>query len=247
VVRIEKLLSAAVPAPASDAIKLRAAERALASRAPFHRQCNGMGDSVVIETYAECLDALPRLERGLALCTTDLASWYLMTIAGLGYAYAMTGRLADALPRLEQAVERARHVDQRRETQWLVYLSETYLRAGRQDDAYAVAEQALALGREWGERGTEAGVLRLLGEIAARCEPPTPEEAEAYYRAALALAEELGTRPLVGHCHLGLGMLYRKIDKREQARAELSTAIELCRSMEMTFWLPQAEAALAQV
>jgi hypothetical protein len=55
VVRIEKLLSAAVPVPASDAIKLRAAERALASRAPFHRQRNGMGDSVIIETYAECL------------------------------------------------------------------------------------------------------------------------------------------------------------------------------------------------
>ena len=55
VVRIEKLLSAAVPVPASDAIKLRAAERALAGRAPFHRQRNGMGDAVIIETYAECL------------------------------------------------------------------------------------------------------------------------------------------------------------------------------------------------
>jgi hypothetical protein len=55
VVRIEKLLSAAVPVPASEAIKLRAAERALASRAPFHRQRNGMGDSVIIETYAECI------------------------------------------------------------------------------------------------------------------------------------------------------------------------------------------------
>jgi len=53
--RIEKLLSAAVPLPASDAIKLRAAERALASRAPFHRQRNGMGDSIILETYAECL------------------------------------------------------------------------------------------------------------------------------------------------------------------------------------------------
>jgi PIN domain-containing protein len=55
VVRVEKLLSAAVPLPASDAIKLRAAERALASKAPFHRQRNGMGDSIIIETYAECL------------------------------------------------------------------------------------------------------------------------------------------------------------------------------------------------
>jgi hypothetical protein len=35
--------------------------------------------------------------------------------------------------------------------------------------------------------------------------------------------------------------------RQEQARAELSTAIELYRAMEMTFWLPQAESALAQV
>ena len=54
-------------------------------------------------------------------------------------------------------------------------------------------------------------------------------------------------RPLQAHCHLGLGTLYAKIDQREQARAELSAAIELYRAMAMTFWLPQAEAALAQV
>ena len=70
---------------------------------------------------------------------------------------------------------------------------------------------------------------------------------QAHYRQALALAEELGMRPLVTHCHLGLGTLYVKTGQREQARAELSTAIEMYRSMEMTFWLPQAEAALAQV
>ena len=54
-------------------------------------------------------------------------------------------------------------------------------------------------------------------------------------------------RPLLAHCHLGLGRLYAKIGQQAQARAELSTAIELYRAMEMTFWLPQAEAALAQV
>ena len=54
-------------------------------------------------------------------------------------------------------------------------------------------------------------------------------------------------RPLQAHCHRGLGTLYAKIGRREPARAELSTAIELYRAMDMTFWLPQAEAALAQV
>jgi uncharacterized protein HemY len=53
-------------------------------------------------------------------------------------------------------------------------------------------------------------------------------------------------RPLVAHCHLALGTLYAKAGQREQARTELFAAIDLYRAMEMTFWLPQAEAALAQ-
>ena len=73
------------------------------------------------------------------------------------------------------------------------------------------------------------------------------EESVCTCRAALALAEELGMRPLVAHCHLGLGRLYGQAGRGEQARADLSAAIELYRAMDMTFWLPQAEAALAQV
>jgi hypothetical protein len=54
-------------------------------------------------------------------------------------------------------------------------------------------------------------------------------------------------RPLVAHCHLGLGTLYAKTGQPAQARPELTAAIALYRAMDMTFWLPQAEAALAQV
>ena len=53
-------------------------------------------------------------------------------------------------------------------------------------------------------------------------------------------------RPLQAHCHLGLGTLYAAIGQ-QQARTALSTAIALYRDMDMTFWLPQAEAAQAQV
>jgi tetratricopeptide (TPR) repeat protein len=192
-------------------------------------------------------DAVPRLERAMALYTPDLIAWYPMAAGALGFAYAMTGRLAEALPLLERAGERARRVDRRRETQWLAYLSEAYLRVGRQGDAHAVAERLLALGRERGERGTEARVLHLYGEITTQWKPPHAEEAEAYYRQALALAEALGMRPLQAHCYRGLGTLYAKTGRREQARAELSTAIDLYRAMAMTFWLPEAEAAMAQV
>lgn len=50
--RIEALLLAAQGTPASEAIKLRAAQRAIDKRAPFHRQRNGMDDAVIIETFA---------------------------------------------------------------------------------------------------------------------------------------------------------------------------------------------------
>jgi tetratricopeptide (TPR) repeat protein len=192
-------------------------------------------------------DAVPRLERAMALYTTDLAAWYPMTAGALGFAYAMTGRLADGVPLLDQAVDRARRVDRRRETQWMAYLSEAYLRAGRQEDAHALAERLLARGREQGERSTEARGRHLCGEIALQDGPPHAEAAEDHYRAALALAEELGMRPLQAHCHRGLGMLYAATGQREQARTALSMAIEMYQAMEMTFWLPEAEAALAQV
>jgi tetratricopeptide (TPR) repeat protein len=110
-----------------------------------------------------------------------------------------------------------------------------------------LALRALALSREHKERGHEAYALRLLGEIAVRRKPPERDQAGDYYRQALALAEALGMRPLVAHCHLGLGTLYAKIGRRAEARADLSAAIALYRAMDMTFWLPEAEAALMRI
>jgi hypothetical protein len=76
------------------------------------------------------------------------------------------------------------------------------------------------------------------GDLCLRC---------FHYRQALALADKLGLRPLVAHCHRGLGMLYGTLGQQEPACRERSTTIELYRAMDMTFWLPQAEAALTQV
>jgi tetratricopeptide (TPR) repeat protein len=119
--------------------------------------------------------------------------------------------------------------------------------AGRLEEAQALAERALALARAHRERGHQAYALHLLGEIAARHALLDSEHAEAHYQQALTLAEELGMRPLQAHCYRGLGTLYAKTGQREQARAALIAAIALYRTMDMTFWLPQAGAALAQV
>ena len=117
----------------------------------------------------------------------------------------------------------------------------------RLEEAHALAEGALTIARAHQERGNDAYALHLLGNIAARRDPPESEQAEAHYRQALTLAEELGMRPLVAHCHRGLGMLYLKLGRGAQARTALITAIEMYRAMDMTFWLPQTEAALTQV
>jgi class 3 adenylate cyclase/tetratricopeptide (TPR) repeat protein len=191
--------------------------------------------------------ALPLLERAVGIChEADLPVYFPLMAAALGAAYTIAGRVADALPLLTQVMEQTitkEMVDD--QALCSLFLGEVQLVAGCLEEAHALAEDALALAREHQEHGHQAYALRLLGDIAARCEPPEVAQAEAYYQQALALVEELGMRPLQAHCHLGLGTLYVKTGQREQACAALSTAVDLYRAMEMTFWLPQAEAALA--
>jgi tetratricopeptide (TPR) repeat protein len=126
-------------------------------------------------------------------------------------------------------------------------LSEAYLLAGRTEDALQHAQYLLDLSRGTNQHGHQAYALRLLGEIAAHREPLDVDQDTAYYNQAIALAEDLGMCPLQAHCHRGLGTLYAATGQREQARTALAAAIEMYRAMDMTFWLPQTEAALAQV
>ena len=156
--------------------------------------------------------------------------------------------MAEALLLLDKTLERvATGSDMLFQALVLTELSETLLLVGRMDEASALARRLLDLFHTHTESSYQAHASRLLGEVAVQREPPEAESAEAHYRQALALAEELGMRPLVAHCHRGLGTLYAATGQRQQARAELSTAIEMYRAMEMTCWLPQAEVALAQV
>jgi tetratricopeptide (TPR) repeat protein len=168
--------------------------------------------------------------------------------ASLGAAYTLAERTADALALLEQAVEQAAAVGFiLYHAVRVIWLGEAYLLAGRLEEASTQAQRALQFSRAHQERGHEAYALRLLGDIAARREPTQRVSAETYYQQALALAEDLGMRPLVAHCHHALGRLYGQTGRRASARAALSAAIALYRAMDMIFWLPQAEAVLAQV
>jgi len=188
--------------------------------------------------------AIPVLERGLALSSDSNMTLLSPTVMGwLGYAYAMSGRRAEGLSSLHEAVAGIQSMGIGAfHALRCVQLSEAYLLTDRIEDALALAGRALNIARECRQRGYEAYALRLLGEVAARQDPP--EHADGHYRDALALALELGMRPLVAHCHLGLGKLYRRTEKREQAREHLTTAMTMYREMDMRFWLEQAEAEM---
>ncbi len=194
----------------------------------------------------EVHQAIPYLERSLELCRIgDIQQYRTGIYCGLGYALALSGRSREALTLLARTVGQAPSPSLIGSTALQAWVSEVSLLAGDVAAAHTLAVQALALTHARKERGHEAWTLRLLGDIAMHRDSPEVESAENYYRQALGLADELGMQPLVAHCHLGLGTLYARIGCRGPARAELCAAIELYRAMDMTFWLPQAEAMLA--
>ena len=118
-------------------------------------------------------------------------------------------------------------------------LGRACLLLARLEEARSLADRAVESSPR--QLGWRARALHLLGDIATHPDRFDAERGEAHYRQALALAEPRGMRPLVAHCHLGLGKLYRRTGKREQAQEYLTTATTMYREMDMTYWLEQAE------
>jgi tetratricopeptide (TPR) repeat protein len=115
----------------------------------------------------------------------------------------------------------------------------------RLDEAQRLGERAVTFSPF--RLSDEAHALHLLGDIASHPDRFDAESAEAHYCKALALAEPRGMRPLVAHCHLGLGKLYGRTGKRQEAQKHLATAIAMYREMDMRFWLDQAEAEIREL
>jgi class 3 adenylate cyclase/tetratricopeptide (TPR) repeat protein len=193
-------------------------------------------------------EAIPLLERGLALShDTRNQSAPVLIGAMAGHAYALAGRWDEALTLLEQSVKQGEKVMGYCYSLSLsvVFLGQTYLRAGRIQHALERAQLALDLSRAHQERGHEAYAIHLLGEIVSHHESPDEATGRSHYKQALLLAEALGMRPLVAHCHLGLGKLYRRTGELQPAQAHLATATTMYREMDMRFWLEQAAAETA--
>jgi tetratricopeptide (TPR) repeat protein len=152
----------------------------------------------------------------------------------------MSGRLDAALPLLEQAAAEGQAIKLvYGHPESLIYAGEAHLAAGGLDEARRYAAQALELATRQGARGDEARALFLLGEIAGRGGPSEGEKALENYVAALVLAKELGMAPLQARCHLGLGGVYRRVGRDEEARGELTYAVAMLQAMQMQHWLPR--------
>jgi class 3 adenylate cyclase/tetratricopeptide (TPR) repeat protein len=167
-------------------------------------------------------------------------------VASSAWVLAQLGETSEALDRLresKQSLERqvaegsVSHLG-------LIYhaLGRACLLLGRLDEARSLGNRAVEVSTRY--PGFTAHGLHLLGDIATHPDRFDAESGERHYRQALALAEPRGMRPLVAHCHLGLGKLYRRTGGREQAHEHLTTAITLYREMDMRFWLEQAEAEM---
>jgi class 3 adenylate cyclase/tetratricopeptide (TPR) repeat protein len=183
------------------------------------------------------LRASPLLERAFELCRTAPYPALLPGVAAsLAWASTLGGRAAQALA-LTEAIERGRAGQASR----LAVLGEVYLQTGRLADATSCAARALDVARGRQSLGAEAWALRLLGEVATASEPANDAKAADHYRAGLSAASALRMRPLVAHCHLGLGKLYRRTGKREQATEHLTTTTTMYREMDMPYWLEKAE------
>jgi tetratricopeptide (TPR) repeat protein len=158
----------------------------------------------------------------------------------LGAAYAHAGRLDDGLKLLRGAVARvSSQSEDWRYSAILRLLGEACLLRGDVEESHRYAATALEVARALQQRGDEAAAAWLLGVTTS-----DPAEAQGILDEALALGSELGMRPLVAHCHLGLGKLYRRTGKRERAQEHLTTATTMYREMGMTYWLEKAEAEL---
>jgi tetratricopeptide (TPR) repeat protein len=196
------------------------------------RACWALGYLCAVK--GDLVPAIQWWERGLALSReVDRTVPAVLIGASLCYVYALAGRTDECLARLDDAI--AGHESLRAggivHSLMGVHLAEAG-RLTRHPAALSLAKRALALACERGQRVYEADALRVLAEL---------EPSEARWGEAMAIATELGLRPLAAHCHAGLAKLYRDLGKRQESDARFTTATTMYRAMGMTYWLEQTE------
>jgi tetratricopeptide (TPR) repeat protein len=173
--------------------------------------------------------------------TLDVAVLLPWAVASSAWALAQLGETREALSRVresEELLERqaARGIVGHRG--WAYHaVSRACLLLGRFDEARRLGCRSVESSQ--GQPGFVARALHLLGDITTHPDGFDAENGAAYYREALALAKLHDMRPLVAHCHLGLGKLYGRTGKPDHAHENLIAATTMYRELGMDFWLEQ--------
>ena len=191
--------------------------------------------------------ARSQVEKWVAMLQTgNVAIQLPWAVASAAWVLAQIGEASEALNRVREGEELLEHqvaggiVAHR---SWAYHaVGRACLLLGRLDEARRLGDRALESSRR--QPGFAAHALRLLGDIATHPDRFDPESSAADYREALALAQLHGMRPVVAHCHLGLGNLYRRASQPQHARENLTTAMTMYREMDMGFWLEQGKAEM---
>jgi class 3 adenylate cyclase/tetratricopeptide (TPR) repeat protein len=200
-----------------------------------------LGMGVLLLRQGELPRAILEFERALAMgAFADLPVGYAYVAFHLGYALALTGRSAEGVPMLEKTIALAESKGfVARHSLRLAYLGEVYLLDDRIEDAALAAARALQFARDHKERANQAYALRVLGDIEAR--RGNLPLAQTNLCAALALAQELGMRPLLAHCHWSLARALDGPERDRSASPHREYALELFRSMGMRLWAQRLE------
>jgi tetratricopeptide (TPR) repeat protein len=193
--------------------------------------------------------ARPLVEHWIAMLrTANVAIQLPWAVASSAWALAQIGEASEALNRVreaEQLLEREAAKGIVGHQIWAYgAVSRARLLLGRLEEARRLVDRAVESSRR--QPGFTAHALRLLGDIATHPDQFDAERGAAHYREALALARLHEMRPVVAHCHLGLGKLYHRIGETERARENFTTATKMYRDMEMGFWLDQGEGEMAK-
>jgi class 3 adenylate cyclase/tetratricopeptide (TPR) repeat protein len=213
----------------------------------------GVGSVALIK--GEFDRAIAVLGRGLNVCdSAEILAPRPLIASCLSAAHAWVGHYDEALRLLESSPDRDAWMERVPGQQLpfgkairMVWEVAALMLAARGTEATALARRVLDMSRDVKDRGSEAWLRYLLGDLVARWHATPSTQAEASYGKALSLAKEVGMRPLQGHCYLGLGQIHAACKNRSLARSELQAAAELYRGMSMDFWLEKADIALAAV
>jgi len=195
----------------------------------------------------EAVEAAHILERGIETCRRyDIVVWLAPLMASLGYAWARSGRAAEAVIMLRDANEHAAATGLRfYRTLAELWFAEALRLEGQLEDATAHASSALAQAQCYGEVGNEAYARRLLGDLYAA--GPTAADAVDELRQALALAMSRNMRPLAARCQVSLAVTLGRLNRADEARPLLTSALATFRDVALGDGIAAVEAALNEL